>query len=179
MKKILGWDGVGGVAMLTVGRAAQASLLGAKKVKLPGPSISGLSLARSEYIWVVVAPITARVLQMLTRGSAAHTQGRVTGMLEGHVHTCVCVYVCTCRTASLSRDLLIARTTLVGDHTVAGAQEPSMSRTTHPHRAPTIPSTPLHHNNIRNNSAPQNTEPRPLQPTITTTDSGGIIQKNT
>ena len=50
------------VCVLTVGRAAQASLLGAKKVKLPGPSISSLSLARSEYIWVVEAPTTPRVL---------------------------------------------------------------------------------------------------------------------
>ena len=50
------------VSILTVGRAAQASLLGAKKVKLPGPSISSLSLARSEYIWVVEAPTTPRVL---------------------------------------------------------------------------------------------------------------------
>lgn len=47
---------------LTVGSAAQASLLGAKNVKLPGPSISSLRLARSEYIWVVEAPTTARVL---------------------------------------------------------------------------------------------------------------------
>lgn len=61
-KEVLGSDGLGGVAMLTVGSAAQASLLGAKKVKLPGPSISCLRLARSEYIWVVVAPTTARVL---------------------------------------------------------------------------------------------------------------------
>lgn len=33
---------------LTADKAAQASLLGAKIVKLPGPSISGLRLERSE-----------------------------------------------------------------------------------------------------------------------------------
>ena len=33
---------------LTAGKDAQASLLGAKIVKLPGPSISGLRLDRSE-----------------------------------------------------------------------------------------------------------------------------------
>lgn len=49
-------------APLTVGRAAQAWLLGAKKVKLPGPWTSCFSLARSEYICVVEAPTTARVL---------------------------------------------------------------------------------------------------------------------
>lgn len=47
---------------LTAGKEAQASLLGAKMVKLPGPSISGLSFSvRSVYSWVVVDPTTPRV----------------------------------------------------------------------------------------------------------------------
>lgn len=45
-----------------MGSAAQAWLLGAKKVKLPGPSISSLSWARSAYILVVDAPTAPTVL---------------------------------------------------------------------------------------------------------------------
>ena len=66
MCSLKGWEQciVGRVwlSQLTMGRAAQASLLGAKKVKLPGPLISSLRFARSEYIWVVVAPTAPKVL---------------------------------------------------------------------------------------------------------------------
>lgn len=49
-------------APLTAGKEAQASLLGAKMVKLPGPSISGLSFSvRSVYSCVVVDPTTPMV----------------------------------------------------------------------------------------------------------------------
>lgn len=49
-------------APLTAGKEAQASLLGAKIVKLPGPSISGLSFSvRSVYSCVVVDPTTPMV----------------------------------------------------------------------------------------------------------------------
>lgn len=40
---------------LTSSKSSQASLLGAKKVYDPDPSISGLSLEMSEYFWVEVA----------------------------------------------------------------------------------------------------------------------------
>jgi hypothetical protein len=61
--------------ILTWGRADQAVLLGAKKVTLPGPSISSFRLALSVYIWVVDAPATPRVLYMSTRGSAGSREG--------------------------------------------------------------------------------------------------------
>lgn len=47
--------------VVTGSRRSQASLLGAKKVYDPGPSISSRNLDRAEYSWVVVALTKPRV----------------------------------------------------------------------------------------------------------------------
>lgn len=61
---------------LTSSKASQASLLGAKKVYDPAPSISGLSLEISEYLWVEVA---------FTRPKVPYTWSM--GATSGEIHT--------------------------------------------------------------------------------------------
>lgn len=53
----------------TSSKASQASLLGAKKVKDPGPSISGLSFEMSEYFCVEVAFTRPNVLYTWSTGA--------------------------------------------------------------------------------------------------------------
>lgn len=53
----------------TSSKASQASLLGAKKVKDPGPSISGLSFEISEYFCVDVAFTSSKEIYTLSIGA--------------------------------------------------------------------------------------------------------------
>lgn len=76
-------------APLTAGKEDQASLLGAKMVKLPGPSISGLSFSvRSVYSCVVVDPTTPMVSYRFESGRAAEAEARGTGVNPSQVHAC-------------------------------------------------------------------------------------------
>lgn len=77
-------------APLTAGKEAQASLLGAKMVKLPGPSISGLSFSvRSVYSCVVVDPTTPMVSYRFESGRAAEAEDRGTGVSPSQTHACL------------------------------------------------------------------------------------------
>lgn len=76
-------------APLTAGKEDQASLLGAKMVKLPGPSISGLSFSvRSVYSCVVVDPTIPKVSYRLESGRAAEAKDRGTGVNPPQTHAC-------------------------------------------------------------------------------------------
>lgn len=81
-------------APLTAGKEDQASLLGAKMVKLPGPSISGLSFSvRSVYSCVVVDPTTPRVSYRFESGRAVEAEDRGTGVNPSPTHTCLQFFV--------------------------------------------------------------------------------------